>query len=220
MLRSRLTLLLCCLLLLSSTSVAQKDKKTPFTLRQVPDQWAELRNVPEVVAEQPCENWAWAASIETILRKENVPLDQKFWIDKLNGGAVCLPSAGSLEDLSRVIDGDYQLPDGRKFKLAARTIAGAPTSTDSLIVPLAMKRPYILWWKQHAYIVHGALWNEYIYPNGQKQLEMKQISLIDPFESGDKRYVKFLTDRHDSKDIGGIFEVVVTPVEDVSPWTN
>lgn len=195
-----------------------KNKPKPFSLTQVPDQWAQLRDMPEVVASQKCENWAWAAAVETILRKQNVPLDQAFWIDKLNGGAVCLSSAGMLEDLARIINGDYNLPDRRKFKLAARYLSGAPTSTDRLLVPLAWGRPYLLWWKQHAYVVHGALWNEYIYPNGQKHIEMKEIWLLDPYLVGDKRAVKYNTASDSAGDIGGMLEITATEIEGSSPW--
>lgn len=214
----RFTLLLVIVLLLVVLAPAQQNNKKSFSLTQVPDEWAQLRNVPDVVASQKCENWAWAAGVETILKKQNVPLDQAFWIDKLNGGAVCMPSAGSFEQLARVIDGEYTLVDGRKFKLQSRYLEGAPTSTDRLLVPLALGRPYILWWKQHAYIVHGALWNEYIFPNGQKQIEMKEISLLDPYFTGEKRSVKFVAANDSSSDIGGIFEITVTQLEDTSPW--
>jgi hypothetical protein len=209
------------LLVLAIVSIALPcfaQKKTSFSLTKVPDQWAQVRGVPEIVADQKCENYAWAASLETILKKENVTLDQKYWIDKLNGGSVCQPSAGSLADLAKLVDGNYILPDGRKFKLQTRYVEGAPTSTDRLLTPLAWGRPYIMWWKQHAYVVDGALWDEYVYPSGQKQLEMREIGLIDTFETGDKRKTKFVAGKDQSTDINGIFEVVITPVESESPW--
>jgi hypothetical protein len=210
------------LLLIAFASVtalhAQSKPKKSFSLTQVPDQWAQVRGVPDVIALQKCENWAWAADVEAILKKDNVTLDQKYWIDKLNGGSVCQPTVGPPEYLPHVIDGDYTLPDGRKFKLESHYYEGAPTSTDRLLVPLALGRPYILWWKQHAYVVTGALWNEYIFPNGQKQMEMKEISLLDPYVTGEKRKLKFVAGTDSAMDIGGMFEVIVTPVQDESPW--
>jgi hypothetical protein len=197
---------------------AQSKPKTSFSLTQVPDQWAQVRGVPDVIASQKCENWAWAAGVETILKTSNMQLEQKYWIDKLNGGSVCQPTVGPPEYLPRVVDGDYTLPDGRKFKLESHYYEGAPTSTDRLLVPLALGRPYILWWKQHAYVVTGALWNEYIFPNGQKHIEMKEISLLDPYVEGEKRKTKFVAGTDSSMDIGGMMEVIVTPVQDVSPW--
>jgi hypothetical protein len=208
------------LVVLSSATIvcAQAKPKVSFSLTQVPDQWAQVRGVPEVIASQKCENWAWAANVEAILLKEKLPLDQKFWIDKLNGGSVCQPTPGPPEYLPRVVDGNYTLPDGRKFKLTSHYYPGAPTSTDRLLVPLALGRPYILWWKQHAYVVTGALWNEYIYPNGQKQMEMKEISLLDPYVTGEKRKTKFVAGTDSSMDISGMMEVIVTPIEADSPW--
>src|SRR3954471_10894599 len=119
------------LVVLSSATIvcAQAKPKVSFSLTQIPDQWAQVRGVPEVIATQKCENWAWAASVEAILKKDNLPLEQKFWIDKLNGGSVCQPTVGPPEQLPRVVDGSYTLPDGRKFKLESHYYEGAPTST-------------------------------------------------------------------------------------------
>lgn len=217
MLRSRLTIL-AVMIAATIGAVAQSKPKVSFSLTQIPDQWAQVRGIPEVIASQKCENWAWAASVEAILKKENLPLDQKFWIDKLNGGSVCQPTVGPPEYLPRIVDGNYTLPDGRKFKLESHYYEGAPTSTDRLLVPLALGRPYILWWKQHAYLVTGALWNEYIYPSGQKQMEMKEITLLDPYVTGEKRKTKFVAGTDSSMDICGMMEVIVTPIEADSPW--
>src|SRR3954467_15457167 len=112
MLRSRLPISLLILIVFTSTAAfAQSKPKVSFSLTQIPDQWAQVRGVPEVIATQKCENWAWAANIEAILKKDNVPFDQKFWIDKLNGGSVCQPTVGPPEQLPRVVDGNYTLPD-------------------------------------------------------------------------------------------------------------
>src|SRR4051794_14528096 len=109
MLRSRL-IIVAVLFAATIGAFAQSKPKVSFSLTQIPDQWAQVRGVPEVIATQKCENWAWAANVEAILKKDNLPLEQKFWIDKLNGGSVCQPTVGPPEQLPRVVDGNYTLP--------------------------------------------------------------------------------------------------------------
>jgi len=161
---------------------------------------------------------AWAAGVEISLLKQGVPLRQNFWTDKVNGGALCLDSAGSMESLAKQVEGDYVLPDGRKFRLAVRYTESVPNSSDKIIVPVAMSQPYLLYWRGHAYVVESAVWNEYIYPNGQKYMEIKELTLIDPYESGEKRRVKYDVQTNGTTELGGTFQVIATQLNNDSTW--
>jgi hypothetical protein len=215
--RVRLLALLCVMIFASSLA-SSGDKKPGFSLTQIPDQKATIRNLPFVVAQQKCENWAWAAGVEISLLKQGVPLRQNFWTDKVNGGALCLDSAGSMESLAKQVEGDYVLPDGRKFRLAVRYTESVPNSSDKIIVPVAMSQPYLLYWRGHAYVVESAVWNEYIYPNGQKYMEIKELTLIDPYESGEKRRVKYDVQTNGTTELGGTFQVIATQLNNDSTW--
>ncbi len=214
---SSFVLLCVCLLMLSPAAPAEK-KKVAFSLTQLPDQKASIRNLAFVVAQQKCENWAWAAGLEISLLKQGVPLRQNFWTDKVNGGALCLANAGTMESLAKQVEGEYVLPDGRHFKLEVRYTETVPNSSDKIVVPIALAQPYILYWRAHAYIVEAAVWNEYVYPNGQKYMEIKELTLIDPYESGEKRRVKYDVEKNDASELGGTFQVVATQLNATSPW--
>jgi hypothetical protein len=156
---------------------------------------------------QKCENWSWAAGVETILRTVDVPLDQHYWVQKSDGGEVCRESLAPLEQLARVINGEYVLDDGRKVRLEARYTVGAPVNLDAIILGLRGGRPALLLWKGHAYILYGVVYDEYVAPTGHRLFDIREIKLVDPLYDDERRLVSFVRDRDDLADIGGTFEV-------------
>ncbi len=70
---------------------AGDKKKQAYYLK--PDQTADLTSPKIVTAKQNCENWALAAGLETMLQKQNVSLDQTFWVMRLNYGELCVTAA-------------------------------------------------------------------------------------------------------------------------------
>lgn len=201
----------------ASHAPADDKKKNKFVMGKNPDQWVELARVADVKAEQPCPNWAWAAGMEAILRRQKVELDQRYWVMKVNGGLVCLPSPGSMEDLKRRIDGEYILGDKRKVRLEVRYRESLPETTDALLLPLALGRPYLMWWKGQPYLVKGATWDEFLYQTGQKLVEIRTLKMINTLESGAKRDVIFDREKDDTNDLSPMFDVVVTEL-DFNPW--
>ncbi len=192
-------------------------KKNKFVLYTLPDQNVELGHIAEVRAEQPCDNWRWASGLETILRRQKVDLDQRYWVLKLNGGLPCLDSPGTFYDLKRQIDGEYVLGDGRHVKLEVRYIEHLPETMDGLVLPIAQGRPYMIWWKGHPFVVKGAVWHELVYQTGQKFVEMTSLMLINTAEVGGARDVVFNRSEDNSAELGAMFDVIVTEL-DSNPW--
>jgi hypothetical protein len=197
--------------------MAAAKRKNQVAIQKIPDQWVELARVSEVVAEQPCGNWAWAAAMESILRRQRVELDQRYWVLKLNGGLPCLPSAGSFEDLKRQIDGEYVLADHRHVRIEINYRESLPETTDALILPMAHGRPYMIWWKGQPYLVKGATWDEFIYQTGQKLVAIKTLKLVNTLERGEKRDLIFDRSTDDTNDLSATFDAVVTEL-DVNTW--
>src|SRR5215470_20167922 len=90
---------------------AGDKKKTRFFLK--PDQTADLSSTMLVTAQQNCENWALAAGLESLLARQDVSLDQKFWIMRLYYGELCDNRLPSMEQLALVVNQDFVLDDGR-----------------------------------------------------------------------------------------------------------
>lgn len=206
---SRLTFAVLLVLAVSAPSPAAKKKKG-IPLLVTPGVTAELTGPPAVALAQKCENWAWAGGVETILRAEDVPLDQHFWVQKSDGGEICLESLAPLEQLARVLDGEYVLDDGSKVLLKARYTVGSPVNLDSIILGLRAGRPALLLWKGHAYLVYGVVYDEYVSPTGHRFFDIREIKLVDPFFDDERRLVSFVKDQDNAADLGGTFEVVAT----------
>src|SRR5579864_4237879 len=91
-----------------------------------PEQTAEITDLVSTITKQKCENWAWAAGLETILKKQGVDIPQNYWVMKADGGEVCKDEMPKLESLSKLINGEYKLDDGRKVRLEVEAVLGPP----------------------------------------------------------------------------------------------
>jgi hypothetical protein len=196
-----------------ATATYAGDKKNKFWIGQRPDQTIALNTVPEVVAEQACPNFAFGAAMEAILRAQGVDaLDQNFWVGKLNGDTTCRPIP-SYELLQRMVEGDYTVGINRRVRLTVRYTNAFPPVTDVLIVPLSQQRPYILGWKNGLFVVTGITWHETYFHTGQKIVEITRIGMMDLTSDGDERMVEFARGKNEPAELGGMFEVIVTPLD-------
>ncbi len=168
---------------------------------------------------QKCTNWAWAVALEAMLKAQQVTIKQNAWVIKAHYGELCIDDPPSLESLAKWVDGPYILDDGRHILLQSRIISGAPTIPDDLIAPLALGRPVLLFWKSRAMVVRAVTYDEYIYPNGQRMFQIKQMKLVDPLLTGKEREVSFENGRDDPADIAGAFLVEVV-TETRPSWTG
>jgi hypothetical protein len=178
--RCRITLV-ALLVFLSIPLDAAKKKPVVNWVRR-PAQSVRLAQMPLVVAKQKCENWAWAASLEAMLRLQDAPIPQEYWIQRLNHGEVCLPRAESFENLARFLESDsYVLDNGHKLRLQVQYHDGAPTSPDDLIASVQRNQPIMLFWNGHPYLIAGVLYDELIAPNGGRRFEVRELKLLDPY---------------------------------------
>src|SRR5438105_1284016 len=180
-----------------------------------PDQKVELEELVRMApAKQRCENWAWAAAVESILKAQKVPLAQNYWVMKADGGEVCKESATDLNALPKLINGSYVLDDGRKVRLVATLVAGAPAEMTAMLEGPRNGRPLLFVWKSHAYVYRGMAYDEMIAPNGQREFAIRQLKLLDPFFEGEQNQLAtYDRDKDDPADINGMIDVVATPIE-------
>src|ERR1700686_1876055 len=113
------------LLLTLTFQSANKKQQQQYYLK--PDQTADLASETKLItAKQDCENWALAAGLETILQRQNVALDQNFGVVRLNGGELCPTVLPTIEALTRVVNKEFVLDDGRHVRLEVRFAPGPP----------------------------------------------------------------------------------------------
>ena len=202
------------LLVLVASALADKKPKSypPFSLHK--DVAVDLKITPVVVAKQKCGNWAWAAALETALRAQGVPLDQTFWVLRLNNGEPCLDSPGAPDDLIRYLERDpHVLDNGRKVRLHVNYTPGPPNSMDMLIRSVQQNRPVIIYWRGRARILEGITYDENVTPTGDHFFMARELRMIDLY-AGSKdsaRISKFTKGVDSLAEFEGTMQVQVVP---------
>ena len=200
-------------LLVISASADKKPKSYPaLTLRK--DVAVDLKITPIVVAKQKCPNWAWAAALETVLRAQGVPLDQTFWVLRLNNGELCLDSPGAPDDLIRYLERDpHVLDNGRKVRLRVTFVPGPPNSMDALIHAVQQNVPVIIYWRGRARVLEGVTYDENVAPTGDHFVTGRELRMIDlyagPHDAG--RISKFVKGIDSLAEFDGMMQVQVVP---------
>ena len=206
------------LLLLFVIASLAADAGAQGALVKLPPKTVDLDNIKLPPAAQACTSYAVAVAIEAMLRAQKVPLDQHFLVQRVNGGEACVDPLPDLDQLSRRINGTYTLDDGSKVKLETHIIAGAPTIPDDAIAPLKQGIPLLILWKSRAYLLHGVVYDEYIYPNGQRMFQLMELRMTDPLSQAKEREVVFKNGTDDPADIAAIIRVDATALNPNS-WT-
>jgi hypothetical protein len=183
-------------------------QQQPSYLYLKQDQTVDLASKTKLIkAKQSCENWGLAAGLETMLRHQNVALDQSFWVMKLEGGDLCLPRLPKVESLAQTVNGEFVLDDGRRVRLETHFITGAPVNIDSVIVALKLQQVSLVIWRGHPYFLSGITYDEHITNNGMRIFVLKEMRLVDTFPK--LPGVTFEKGRDNPDDIQGILGVTV-----------
>jgi hypothetical protein len=195
------------LALLATAFPFQGNQKLPgYYLKQ--DQTVNLGSETKLVtAKQNCENWGLAAGLETMLRQQNVLLNQNFWVMRLSGGELCLSDLPSMEALAHVVNNEFVLDDGRHIRLEARFVAGAPVNIDAVIMGLKQQQVSLLIWRGHPYFLTGITYDEHIGRDGRRLFVIKELRLANTFSS--LPGMAFEKDKDNPDEIQGILSVAV-----------
>jgi hypothetical protein len=197
------------LFVLLALSLQAADKKQQQQYYLKPDQTADLTSGTKmVIAKQNCENWALAAGLETLLRGQNVALDQNFWVMRLNGGELCVDAPTTIEALMHVVNKEFVLDDGRHVRLEVRFVPGPPVGLDAVIAGLKLQQVSLLLWRGHPYYLTGITYDERIGRDGTRFFEVKELRLANTFAK--QPGVTFEKGRDNADEIQGILSVTVS----------
>lgn len=185
------------------------DKKNG-QLYSRPGQTADLEIKKLVTARQNCENWAFAAGLEAMLRQQDVALDQNFWVVRISGGEVCAPGLPSLDVLNNVVNREFTLDDGRHVRLELNYTAGAPVDVDAVIAGLKRQQLALLLLRGHVYYLTGVTYDESVNGDGSRLFVITEMRLANTFAR--LPGLAFTKGRDNMEDIGGILTVTVTPL--------
>jgi hypothetical protein len=195
--------------LLIALSLQAADQKQGQQYYLKPDQTADLSAETKLnTAKQSCENWAVAAGLETMLQRQNVQLDQSFWVMRLNGGELCVDDTPTIDALKLVVNHDFVLDDGRHVRLEIQFTPGPPVSIDSIIAGLKLQQVTLLLWRGHPYYLTGVTYDERIGRDGTRFFEVKEIRLANTYPK--MPGVTFEKGKDDPGEIQGILSVSAT----------
>ena len=194
------------LVLLLALCAQAGDKKKPGYYAK-PGQTADLENAKLATAKQNCENWGLAAGLESILKKQDVPLDQIFWVTRISGGELCLPQLASPEALAHAVNGEFVLDDGRHVRLELHYVSGAPSNIDDVVAGIQHNQLSLLLLRGHAYYLTGVTYDEYVGRNSSRLFEVREMRLADTFAK--LPGVIFQKGRDDPADIDGVLSIAV-----------
>ena len=198
------------LFLLAAVSVSAFDKKKPQqAYLYKPNQTADLNPEDLITTNQQCESWAVAAGLEAMLRQQKVNLDRHFWLMRLYGGELCVQEVPSAESLSRVVNNEFVLDDGRHVRLQLEFTSGAPSDVDSLIAGLERQQIALVILRGHTYYLAGATYDEHVGRDGSRLYEIKELRLTNTYAN--LPGTTFEKGRDDVAEIGGIVTVSVLP---------
>jgi len=195
--------------LVITVSLQAVDQKQQQQFYIKPDQTADLAaEIKLGTAKQNCENWAMAAGLETMLQRQNVVLDQSFWIMRLNGGELCIDDLPTIDALKLVVNRDFVLDDGRHVRLEIHFDVGPPVNVDPVIAALKSLQVTLLLWRGHPYYLTGVTYDERIGRDGTRFFEVKEIRLANTYPK--LPGVTFQKGRDDPAEIQGIMSISVT----------
>ena len=199
------------IILLLTTSLAAflhaADKKKGQVYYLKLDQTLDLASPKMVMARESCENWGLAAGLETMLQKQDVALDQHFWVMHINYGERCIDQLPDMSHVAEVVNQEFVLDDGRHVRLELQFVPGAPTDIDSVLAALQRQQPTLFLWRNHFYYLTGVTYDERIGRDGTRNFEVKEIRLADTFAG--QPGATFQKGRDNLSDIGGIVSVSV-----------
>jgi hypothetical protein len=196
------------LLLLLACSFCADGQKQQQSFYLKPDQTVDLAaDTKFSTAKQPCENWALAAGVETMLQHQNVDLNQNFWVMRLNGGELCIDTLPTMDALAQVVNKEFVLDDGRHVRLETRFVAGPPINIDAVIAGFKLQQTSLLLWRGHPYYLTGMTYDERIGRDGTRFFEIKELRLANTYPNHPG--ITFVKGRDNPDEIAGILSIAV-----------
>ena len=186
------------------------DKKNQPQLYTKPAQTVDLESPKLITARENCENWAIAAGLESMLKREDVALDQNFWVMRLSGGEICAPDVPAEDVLAHVVNREFVVEDDRHVLLELTYLRGAPDNPDRLIANLKQQQLSLLLLRGHVYYLTGATYDEYINRDGSRMFIITELRLANTFAR--QPGLAFTKGQDNMDEIGAMISVKVTPV--------
>jgi hypothetical protein len=117
----------------------------------------------------------------------------------------------ALKELSTKLQGRHRLSDGRLIMVTAEYLPQESIHADWIITALLKKQALLMEWDSHLYVLYGAVFNETVDENGQRDLVIQKLLLLDSRFSDARREASFDRATDDLKKVQGLLMLSVPP---------
>lgn len=196
--------LFACLVLVSMVSVSAFGQDTPGYVFY-PNQDVRVTDLPAITATSANKSAVLAAGLETILQDKAVCCGKDSVFED-----TVLSTPLSLKELSSKLQGKHVLSDGRSIMVSADYTPQSAITPDLMIGALRDQHALLMIWKSHLYVFYGVLFDETIFASGQRQFAVRELFLLDPRFSDQRRDIEFKRESDDWEKVDGLLTLEVT----------
>lgn len=195
--------LLACLALASLAAVSASAQDTSGYVFH-PNQEVRVSDLPALTAQSANKSAVLAAALQTILQDKAVCCGKNSALED-----TVLSAPPSLKELSAKLQGKHVLSDGRSVMASAEFVPRSSITPDFMISSLMDQHALLMDWNSHFYVLYGAIFDETVYADGQRQFAVRKLLLLDPRFSDQRRDVEFNRESDDWEKVDGLLTMAV-----------
>lgn len=169
-----------------------------------PNQDVRVTHLPTITAQAANRAAVLAAALETILQDKAVCCGKNSALED-----TVLSTPLPLRELSAKLQGKHVLSDGRSVMVSADYVPQGSITPDLMISSLMDQHAMLINWGSHFYVLYGAIFDETVYADGQRQFAIRKLLLLDPRFSDQRRDVEFNRENDDWGKVEGLLTLAV-----------
>lgn len=198
-------LLLLALLFVSSILVSAQDVPPPGPSSVQTNLEVRVSGLPSFKAQSGDVADVLATALAMILK------DKDLCCDTNSALADRLPQSDpvSLKDVAAKLQGRQLRTDGRPVTLRPELVTPAALNSGQLIGALRAQHAPLMLWKDHLFVVSGAVYDEAFYNDGTQTYVLRKFLLLDPRYSDARREAVFSRETDDLNTVQGFLFVTV-----------
>ncbi len=116
-------------------------------------------------------------------------------------------AGASLQTLVAKIAGAACSANGRRFRVTASFVPNGAIQGNAIIASLKQGRPLLVEWRGMLYVLYGVVYDEHLYSSGRQDNIVRDLLLIDPRYSSERRFVQFQRAKDNFAEIEGIASI-------------
>lgn len=155
------------------------------------NQEVRVANLPSLMAPSTHRSAALATELEIVLHDKALCCGRDSALEDVAQYAT-LAAPVSLKELGSKLQGRHLLSDGRPIVVNADYVPQTSINSSLLVSTLQNQRAALIEWKSHAYVLYGAIYDEYRDPTtGERDYVIHKLLLLDPRFSDQRREIAF-----------------------------